>query len=279
MFKILSNQNIAPKTYRMELEAPLVAKKACAGQFVIIRIDEKGERIPLTIADHGSLQITIVYQVVGVTTHRLTEKKEGEYLLDVVGPLGHATDTKKIGTICCIGGGVGIAELCPVVKAYAEAGNKVIVIIGARNRELIIFKKELSATCDRIYVVTDDGSEGEKGFVSDVLKRLIVKNEKIDMVYAVGPAIMMKAISGLTKPAGIKTIVSLNTVLVDGTGMCGSCRVEVDGKTKFACVDGPEFDGHKVNFDELMARQGLFKEKEKHACKIKGILQNEKARS
>lgn len=271
MFKILTNEKIAPAIYKMELEAPFVAKKAGAGQFVMIRIDENGERIPLTIAGHDGKSIAIAYQTVGVTTQRLTGKKAGEYLLDVVGPLGHATEVKKFGTVCCIGGGVGIAELYPVANAYSEAGNRMIVIIGARNKELVIFQDELRKVSNEIFITTDDGTAGEKGFVSDVLKRLMAKGGKIDMVYAVGPAVMMKAVSDMTRPWGIKTIVSLNTVLVDGTGMCGSCRIEVGGKTRFACVDGPEFDGHKVNFDELVIRQGLFKEQEKHACKIRGI--------
>lgn len=273
MFKILSNEKIAPRIFRMEIEAALVAKKAKAGQFLMLRIDEKGERIPLTVAGNDDKNITIVYQTVGVTTHRLTEKKQGEYLLDVVGPLGHATELGQIGTVCCIGGGVGIAELYPVAKAYKDSGNKVITIIGARDKELVIYKDELKKISDEFFVTTDDGSDGEKGFVSNVLKRLIEAGQKIDLVYAVGPGIMMKVISEVTRPSKIKTIVSLNTVLVDGTGMCGSCRIEVGGETKFACVDGPEFDGHKVNFDELMARQGFFKEQEAHACKIRGISQ------
>lgn len=273
MFKILLNERIAPGVFRMKLEAPLVARKASAGQFVVIRIDEKGERIPLTIADHNDRTITIVYQVVGVTTHRLSEKKRSEFLQDVAGPLGHGTEIKKIGRVYCVGGGVGIAELYPVAKSYKLAGNKVIAIIGARNKGLIVFRKELAGICDEVFVATDDGSEGEKGFVSDVLKRMIVSGEKIGLVYAVGPAIMMKVISDLTRPYNIKTIVSLNTVLVDGTGMCGSCRIDVGGEMKFVCVDGPEFDGHKINFEELMARQSLFKEDETHACKIRGILE------
>lgn len=273
MFEILSNEKIAPAVFKMDLEAALVTKKAAAGQFVMIRIDEKGERIPLTIADINGKNITIVYQVVGVTTYKLTEKKAGEALLDVVGPLGHATDARRFGTVCCIGGGVGIAELYPVAKAYKNAGNKVIVIIGARNKELVIFKDELSKVCGEIFITTDDGSDGEKGFVSNVLKRLMDSGTKIDLVYAVGPAVMMKVVADMTKPAKIKMLASLNTVLVDGTGMCGSCRIEVAGETKFACVDGPEFDGHEVNFEELMTRQSLFKEQEKHACKIRGILQ------
>ena len=271
MFKILSNGQIAPRLFKMQLEAPLVARKAMPGQFVIIRIDEYGERIPLTIADHDMRNITIVYQAVGVTTHRMTEMKNGEGLLDVVGPLGHETEVEKVGTVCCVGGGVGIAELYPVAKAYKSAGNKVIAVIGAKNKELVIFKKELSEVCDEIFIITDDGSEGEKGFVSEIMKRLIDSGRGMDLVYAVGPAIMMKVIADLTRPRRIKTMASLNTVLVDGTGMCGSCRLEVGGETKFVCVDGPEFDAHKVNFDELMVRQGLFKEQERHACKIRNI--------
>ncbi|MBU1852973.1 MAG: sulfide/dihydroorotate dehydrogenase-like FAD/NAD-binding protein [Candidatus Omnitrophica bacterium] len=272
MFKILSNEQIAPGIFNMQLVAPLVARKAKAGQFVMIRIDEHGERIPLTIASNDAENITIVYQVVGVTTHRLTEKKNNDFLLDVVGPLGHETQIEKLGTVCCIGGGVGIAELYPVTRAYKSSGNKVIVIIGAKNKGLVIFKEELKEICDEMFITTDDGSEGEKGFVSDVMKRLIDSGRKIDLVYAVGPAIMMKIIADLTRPFDIKTMVSLNSVLVDGTGMCGSCRVEVGGETKFVCVDGPEFDAHRVNFEELMSRQSLFKEQEKHACKIRGIV-------
>ncbi len=271
MFKIISNKNIAPRIFKMELEAPFVARKALAGQFVMIRIDEYGERIPLTIAGHDDRNISIVYQVVGVTTYRLSEKNKGGFLQDVVGPLGHNTDARKVGTVCCVGGGVGIAELYPVAGAYKDAGNAVIVIIGARNKDLIIFKEELNKGCDDMFITTDDGSEGEKGLVSDIVKRLIIAGRPLDLVYAVGPAIMMKAIVDLTRPYGIKTIVSLNTVLVDGTGMCGSCRVEVESRTKFVCVDGPEFDGHKVNFEELMARQTLFINQERHACRIKGI--------
>ncbi|MFC1624324.1 sulfide/dihydroorotate dehydrogenase-like FAD/NAD-binding protein [Candidatus Omnitrophota bacterium] len=272
MFKIISNEKIAPAIFKMELVAPLVAKKARAGQFVIIRINERGERIPLTIAERDSKNITIVYQVVGVTTDRLKNMKSGEDILDIVGPLGHATDVKKIGTVYCVGGGVGIAELFPVVKAYKSSGNRVKVIAGAKNKELVIYKKELKEACDEMFISTDDGSEGEKGFVSDILRRSIDSGEKIDLVYAVGPAIMMKAISDLTRPHKIKTMVSLNTVLVDGTGMCGSCRIELEGGTKFACVDGPEFDAHKVNFEELMARQTLFKVQERHACKLRGLV-------
>ena len=272
MFKIYSNEKIAAGIFKMIIEAPLVSARARAGQFMMIRIDERGERIPLTIADRSDKTITIVYQVAGVTTYRLTEKKAGEYVSDAVGPLGHATDTDKIGTVCCVGGGVGIAELYPVAKAYKNAGNSVIIIIGARNKELLIFKKELEFLGAEMFVVTDDGSFGEKGFVTNALKKLIDSGKIINLVYAVGPGVMMEAVSNLTKPYGVKTLVSLNTVLVDGTGMCGSCRIQVGTETKFACVDGPEFDGHLVNFKELKARQNLFKEQENHACKIRGII-------
>ena len=271
MFKILYNEKIAPGIFKMVIDAPLIAAKAKPGQFIMIRIDEAGERIPLTIADIDGKNITIVYQAVGVTTYRLAEKKSKEFVSDVVGPLGHATDIRKIGVVCCVGGGVGIAELYPVAKAYKNAGNNVIVIVGARDKELLIFKKELELLGVEIFIITDNGSIGEKGFVTDVLKRVIDSGKKIDLVYAVGPGVMMEAISNLTKPYAIKTMVSLNTVLVDGTGMCGSCRVQVGDTTKFACVDGPEFDGHLVNFKELRIRQGLFKEQEKHACKIRNI--------
>jgi len=273
MFNILSNENIAPAIFRMELEAPLIAGKAGPGQFLIIRIDDKGERIPLTIADHDERCVTIVYQVAGVTTHRLSEKKKGGYLADAVGPLGRATEIERVGNVCCIAGGVGIAEVYPVVRAHKSIGNHVLAILGARNKELIIFKSELEGLCDEIFITTDDGSLGEKGFVSGVLKRLIDSPRQMDLVYAVGPAIMMKVIADVTRPHDIKTLASLNTILVDGTGMCGSCRIDVGGDTKFVCVDGPEFDAHKVNFTELIARQGLFKRQEDHACKIRGILQ------
>ncbi len=272
MFNIISNAKIAHGIFKMVIDAPLVAGKAKSGQFIMIRIDDRGERIPLTIADKNGRDITIVYQVVGVTTYRLSEKKAGEFISDVVGPLGHATDMKKIGTVCCVGGGVGIAELYPVARAYKNAGNSVIIIIGARDKELLIFKKELELLGAEMFVVTDDGSLGEKGFVTNVLKKLIGSGRIINLVYAVGPGVMMEAVSNLTKPYGVKTLVSLNTVLVDGTGMCGSCRIQVGTETKFACVDGPEFDGHLVNYKELKARQGLFKEQENHACKIRGII-------
>jgi len=273
MYRILSNEKIAPGIFKMRLTVPLVARKANAGQFVIIRIDGHGERIPLTIASNDSENITIVYQVVGVTTHRLAEKKSNDFLTDVVGPLGHETEISKLGTICCLVGVVGIAELYPVARAYKSSGNKVSVIMGAKNKDLVIFKEELKEVCDELFITTDDGSEGEKGFVSDVMVKLLESGVKPDLVYAVGPAIMMKVIADLTRSSGIKTMVSLNSVLVDGTGMCGSCRVEVGSETKFVCVDGPEFDAHKVNFEELMSRQALFKEQERHACKKRGILQ------
>ena|SRR3989338_7980597 len=274
MFKILYNEKIAPDIFKMIIDAPLVAAKARPGQFMMVRVDESGERIPLTIADTDGKSIIIVYQAIGVTTHRMANKKKGESVSDVVGPLGHATDIRKIGTVCCIGGGVGIAELYPVAKAYKSAGNDMIIIIGARNKELLIFKKELENLGGELFITTDDGSAGEKGFVSDILKRLISSGRKIDLVYAVGPGVMMEVVSNLTRPYGIKTLVSLNTVLVDGTGMCGSCRIQVGNETKFVCVDGPEFDAHLVNFKELKVRQGLFKEQEKHACKIRNLPAN-----
>jgi len=271
MFKILDNEQIAQSIFKMVLEAPLVATKARPGQFIMIRIDEQGERIPLTIADTDGKNVAIVYQTVGVTTYRLSGLKKGEFISDFVGPLGHASDIKKTGTVCCVGGGVGISELYPFVKAHKNAGSGIIVIIGARNKDLLIFKKEFEELRVELLITTDDGSMGEKGFVTDILKGLIDSGRKIDLVYAVGPGVMMEAVSNLTRPFGIKTLVSLNTVLVDGTGMCGSCRIQVGNDTKFVCVDGPEFDGHLVNFKELKARQNLFREQEKHACKIRGI--------
>jgi ferredoxin--NADP+ reductase len=265
MYKIIFKKELSPNVKQIEVEAPDIAKKAGAGQFVMLRVSENGERIPLTIAgrnpDKGT--ITLIFQEIGKTTTKLGKLETGDSIPDVLGPLGHATETKKIGTIVAVGGGVGVAEILPVARGYKEAGNKVIGIIGARNKGLVILEEEMKKACDSLFVTTDDGSHIRKGFVSDVLKELIDKGEKIDIVYAIGPVPMMKVISNLTKPYNIKTIVSLNPIMVDGTGMCGSCRVTVGGKTQFACVDGPEFNGHEVAWDELIKRLSIFKDKEK----------------
>ncbi len=264
MHKIITKKEIAPDVKLLEIKAPLVAKKAKAGQFVILRIDENGERIPLTIADfdvqRGS--ITTIFHEVGKTTKQLGDLNEGDYITDLVGPLGNATVRKKYGTVVCIGGGVGIAPIYLEIKAFKKAGNEVISIIGARTRELLIQEEEIRKASDELYIATDDGSKGHRGFVTDVLQGLIDAQKNIDLVLAVGPVVMMKAVSNLTKRYDIKTVVSLNPIMIDGTGMCGACRVTIDGKSEFACVDGPEFDAHLVDFEELMNRQRIYLDEE-----------------
>lgn len=270
MYKILKKIELAPGVKLIEVYAPVIAQKAKAGQFVILRVNEKGERIPLTIADtNPSLgYITIVFQEVGKTTKLLGKLKEGENILDLVGPLGNPSEIINFGTIIGVGGGVGIAALYPILKALKEKGNYVISIIGARSKNYLIFKDEIEKISDELYLTTDDGSLGYKGFVSDVLKNILDSGKKIERIWAIGPTIMMKVISELTKPYGIKTIVSLNPIMVDGTGMCGGCRVSIGNKTMFTCVDGPEFDGHLVNFDELLIRLKTYKEEEQLALKL-----------
>jgi ferredoxin--NADP+ reductase len=255
----------------IEVEAlPLLVSKIKPGQFIIIRIDEKGERIPLTpvTVNKDKSSLTIIFQEVGRTTKRLGSLKEGEYISDLVGPLGRPTEIKKFGTVVVVGGGIGTACIYREAKALKEAGNKIISIIGARNYELLILEEEMKSVSDEFYITTDDGTKGRKGFVTDVLKEIIEKDEKIDLVIAVGPAIMMKAVSDLTRSHNIKTIVSLNPIMVDGTGMCGSCRVIVGGETKFACVDGPSFDAHLVDFNHLLSRLKMYSEEEKIALQL-----------
>lgn len=268
MFRIVSKQTLAEGTViRMKVHAPLIAKKAKPGQFIILRVDERGERIPLTMAGTNSEEgtIDIIFQVVGKTTALLSTKKEGEYILDVVGPLGRPTHIEKVGNVICVGGGTGIAVLYPITKAYKEAGNYVISIIGARTKNLLILEEEMRMISDELYVTTDDGSYGEKGFVTDVLKRILEGGREIGLAIGIGPVPMMKHLCNLTKNYNLKTIVSLNSIMVDGTGMCGACRVTVGGKTKFTCVDGPEFDGHEVDFLELEKRLLAYVEEEKVA--------------
>lgn len=270
MHKVLRKERLASTVYLIEVEAPLVAGRNKPGQFIVLRVNERGERIPLTIVDSSPERgsITLIFQVVGKTTRLLSELSEGDYVLDVVGPLGKPTEIERYGTVALVGGGVGIAEIYPEAKAFKAAGNEVIGVIGARTAELLILEEELRRVCDELYVATDDGSRGQRGFVSDALKRLIEEGKKIDLVYAVGPTMMMKAVSSLTKPYGIKTLVSLNPIMLDATGMCGACRVKVGGEIKFACVDGPEFDGHLVDFDLLMARQRMYLEEERRALEL-----------
>ncbi|MCK5161526.1 MAG: sulfide/dihydroorotate dehydrogenase-like FAD/NAD-binding protein [Candidatus Aureabacteria bacterium] len=266
MSKIVSKKQLSEDVYRLDLEAPKIAFKRKPGQFVILRLDELSERIPLTIVDSDSDKgiITIIVQAVGKTTRKIVSKNAGEEILDVAGPLGSPTAIEKKGTVVVVGGGVGTAVAYPVAKAFKEAGNNVISVIGARNKELIILKDEMKTISDKVYITTDDGSYGAKGFVTDALKNIIADKDAIAEVLAVGPVPMMKAVCEVTKKFNIKTMVSLNPIMVDGTGMCGACRVTVGGKTKFTCVDGPEFDGHKVDFDELSRRLKSYSKMEKY---------------
>ncbi|RJP17592.1 MAG: sulfide/dihydroorotate dehydrogenase-like FAD/NAD-binding protein [Deltaproteobacteria bacterium] len=278
MHKVISNELISPNTGKMIVDAGYVAAHRKAGQFIILRIGETGERIPLTIADsdRGAGTITLMYQVVGKTTTNLSKLNAGDSILDIAGPLGHPTEIRKYGTVACVGGGIGIAPVYPIASAMKNEGNRVINIIGARTRHLLVLEKEMTEAGDEIIVCTDDGSHGRKAFVTEALGEIIAR-EKVDLVVAVGPVPMMKAVSDLTREKGIHTMVSLNSIMVDGTGMCGGCRVTVGGEKKFTCVDGPEFDGHKVDFNELMTRLGSYRDEEKismehdHTCKLDGV--------
>ena len=277
MYRIVKKRALNDSVTLMEIEAPQVAKKAQAGQFVIFRIDEKGERVPLTIADYDREKgtITIIFQLVGASTIRLNQLNEGDSILDFVGPLGLATHIEPtIRRVCVVGGGVGCAIAYPQAKALFNAGVKVDMIAGFRSKDIVILEEEMKAVTDHLYLTTDDGTYGEKGFVTDKLKGLIEAGNQYDLVITIGPVIMMKFVCAVTKPFGIKTLVSLNPIMVDGTGMCGGCRVMVGGQTRFACVDGPDFDGHQVDFDELMRRNGYYKEQEtsakNHVCRLMG---------
>jgi ferredoxin--NADP+ reductase len=267
MFKILSAAPIAPGIKRFLIEAPRIAKKHEAGQFVILRLDEHGERIPLTIekADPERGTISLVVQAVGKTTHQLNALNEGDAIRDVVGPLGRPSEIKNFGTVVIVGGGVGTALAYPTTVALKRAGNRILTILGGRNRALVLLEEEMRASSDALYVTTDDGSYGEKGLVTDKLRELLESEEKIQMVLAVGPVPMMKAVANLTRESGIHTVVSLNPIMIDGTGMCGGCRVLVGGKSQFACVDGPEFDARDVNFEVLMQRNRMYREAEKRS--------------
>lgn len=267
MNRITSKEFLSDNVVRMDIEAPEIACKRKAGQFVVLMTDEKGERIPLTIVDEnrGEGTITIIYQIVGKTTTCLSEMNVGDELYSVLGPLGSPTEIENFGTSVCVGGGVGIGVVYPIAKALKEAENKVISIIGARTKEILILEDEMKKVSDDLHVATDDGSYGFHGFVSTVLQNIIDGGERIDRVFAIGPVPMMRVICEVTRPHGIKTIVSLNPIMVDATGMCGACRVAVGGKTKFACVDGPEFDGHEVDFNLLMSRLRMYTDQEKEA--------------
>lgn len=263
MYKILKRRQLAPNIFELTVEAPYAAKLAKPGNFVVIRVDEKGERIPLTIVSHDDNTIRMIIQEIGKSTKLMAKLNEGDYLMDVVGPLGTPTDIKKVGTVVAVAGGIGIGPLIPQIKGSRAIGNEVITIMGARSENIFILRDEVEEISDKVIYATDDGSLGFHGFVTGALKELIDSGKKIDEVVVIGPMRMMKAVCDLTKEYGIKTVVSLNALMVDGTGMCGCCRVNVDGEIKFSCVDGPEFDGHTVDFNELIMRQGLFIEAER----------------
>lgn len=265
MYKIITKKILNPTVTEMDILAPLVARKAEPGQFVILRVDEKGERIPLTIAgfDRNAGTVKIIFQIVGATTRLLGMKSEGEYISDFAGPLGKPTETDGLKKVAVIGGGVGTAIAFPVAKKLAESGAEVHTVVGFRTESLVILEKEFASVSDKFFLMTDDGSAGEKGLVTDALKKLIEFGEKYDEVIAIGPLVMMKFVCRLTKEYGIKTVVSMNPIMIDGTGMCGCCRLTVGGKTMFACVDGPDFDGHQVDFDEAMARSTMYREFER----------------
>ncbi|UWG95709.1 sulfide/dihydroorotate dehydrogenase-like FAD/NAD-binding protein [Dehalobacter sp. DCM] len=267
MYKIVKKRQLADAITLLEVEAPAVAKKAQPGEFVIVRQNEESERIPLTIMDFNADKgtITIVIQNVGFSSKHIANMEEGDAFVTFVGPLGQATEIENYGTVICVGGGVGVAPIHPIARGLKEAGNKVISILGARSKDLLILEDEMRAVSDDVIITTDDGSYGMKGFVTHGIQSVLDKGIKVDAIWAIGPMIMMKSVANYTRELGIKTIVSMNPIMVDGTGMCGACRVEVGGETKFACVDGPEFDGHLVNFDLAMKRAAFFKSEEARA--------------
>ena len=265
MFKILRKEEWSPNVYAMDIEAPRVAKKAQAGQFIVLRVNEEGERIPLTIADYDreTGKILIVFQAIGASTMELAALEAGDTILDFVGPLGRPSEIAKLdGTMVVVGGGIGVAPTYPIARAMKEAGNKVIAIMGAKTKDILVMEDEMREVTDEIVVTTDDGSRGIKGFVTNAVQALVDRGEKIAQITAIGPVIMMKSVADATRDLGIHTVVSLNPIMVDGTGMCGGCRVLVGGENKFACVDGPEFDAHKVDFANLMQRQRMYKTQE-----------------
>jgi NAD(P)H-flavin reductase len=266
-FTILKKQELVPTIYLMDINAPRIAKKAQPGQFVILRIDETGERIPLTIADFDRKKgtITMIFQAVGKTTTKLSTLKIGDAILDFIGPLGNPAHIEKDGTVILVGGGVGVAPVFPQARAFKEAGNKVISIIGARSANLLLWEDRMREFSDELYITTDDGTKGHHGFVTDIVKKILEGGTKVDRVIAIGPPVMMRAVAGVTRPFNVKTVVSLNSIMVDGTGMCGACRVLVGNETKFACVDGPEFDAHLVDFTLLMNRLSMYQPEEKLA--------------
>ena len=278
MFKIVKKEELNPSVSLIEVEAPYIARKAEPGQFIILRIDEQGERVPFTIADYDRKRgtVTVIFQIVGQTTERMNQLHTGDYLLDFVGPLGKASEFEGVKTAAVIGGGLGTAIAYPQAKKLHAMGVKVDMINGFRNKELVIIEEECRKSCTNLYTMTDDGSNGNQGFVTDKLKELIEAGNAYDVVIAIGPLVMMRAVCELTRPYGIKTIVSMNPVMIDGTGMCGGCRVTVGGETKFACVDGPDFDGHLVDFDQAIRRSRMFaagerQSRETHKCRMEGM--------
>lgn len=262
-YKILSKVELCPNQYELKIDAPYAVRNAQAGQFIILRVDEHGERVPLTIADVNKEtgELTIVYMAVGYSTKKLAELNTGDEIADLVGPLGKPTHVKKYGTVVCLAGGYGAAPCYLIAKALKDAGNKVYMIMGARNKDLIFWQDKMKNACTELFITTDDGTLGEKGFVTQVLERIMGK-EKVDYAIAVGPMPMMRAVANLTRDKGIYTEASMNPIMVDGTGMCGACRVTVGGEVKFACVDGPDFDAHKIDFDEVINRTRVYKEQE-----------------
>lgn len=266
MYKIVRKKSLNPTVTLMDIEAPMVAKKAEPGQFIILRVDGDGERIPLTVADFDREKgtVTIIFQIVGATTEKLNHKNEGDYIEDFVGPLGVASHTDGLKKVAVVGGGVGCAIAYPIAKKLHNLGCEVHSIVGFRNKDLVILEDEFSTVSDKLCMMTDDGSHGEKGLVTDALEKLIESGEKYDEVITIGPLIMMKFVTKVTKKYDIKTVVSMNPIMIDGTGMCGGCRLTVGGETKFACVDGPDFDGFLVDFDEAMDRASMYKPFERH---------------
>ena len=278
MYKIIKKKNLNPSVTLIEIEAPYIARKAEPGQFIILRVDKNGERVPFTIADFDREKgtITVIFQILGHTTQMMNELNEGECLLDVAGPLGKASKLEGLKKVAVIGGGLGTAIAYPQAKKLTQLGAKVDMINGFRNKELIIIEDECKKACDNLYTMTDDGSNDNKGFVTTKLEELIKEGNEYDAVIAIGPLVMMRAVCELTKPYGIKTIVSMNPIMIDGTGMCGGCRITVGGEVKFACVDGPDFDGHLVDFDEAIRRSKMFSKEEYHSsrnhrCRLEGM--------
>jgi len=270
MFKIVTKEKLCPVVDFFKIEAPAVAKKAKAGQFVVVRIDEVGERIPLTLADWDAREgtVSLVAMQVGTTTYKLASLNPGDYIMDLIGPLGVPSEIDNFGAVVCVGGGVGVAPVYPIARALKQVGNKVITIMGARSKDLLFWEERLNSVSDELIVTTDDGTYARKGVVTEPLKEVLERDKGISRVIAIGPAIMMKFCSLTTKPFGVTTIVSLNSIMVDGTGMCGCCRVSVGDETKFVCVNGPEFDGHQVDWDLLFARQRIYCDEERHSLEL-----------